>query len=200
MWNGCRRYAAVVVLILIGGTALAGDRDHDGGFFLRLSAGAGTARTEFDDGMSRLEMSGTAGDINFAIGGIISRNLAIHATLLGWSLTDPDAEVNGMSGTVDGDVTLSGIGGGATYYFMPVNMYLSGSVGAATITVDTDDFDGETDTGFIYDLSVGKEWFVSNSWGLGVALGFIYHSIPEKDMDENWSGPAYSVRFSATLN
>jgi len=48
--------------------------------------------------------------------------------------------------------------------------------------------------------SAGKEWWVGKNWGLGVARGFGCHSLPEKNMDENWTGASFGVRFSATLN
>jgi hypothetical protein len=95
---------------------------------LRLSAGGGNASTSLDDGTDKLEMSGSATDMNFAVGAIVSPNLALHGTLLGWSASDPDLELNGTKiAEINGDVTAAAFGAGLTYYFMPVNTYLSGS-------------------------------------------------------------------------
>src|SRR5262245_65282887 len=44
-----------------------------------------------------------------------------------------------------------------------------------------------TDYGVVLDLSLGKEWWVGNSWGLGFNGGFNYHSIPDKQIDANWT-------------
>lgn len=178
----------------------AGPRDHDGGFFLRLSAGFGTAQTKFSAPVIPLEVSGLAGDVDIAIGAVVSPNLAVHATLFGWAATDPEVELDGTSGEIEGDVTVSSIGGGVTYYFMPINLYVSGSVGAAKLSVDTPQGVGETDFGPAFEITLGKEWWVGNSWGLGVAGAVGYHSVPEKDIDENWSGFNLAVRFTATLN
>jgi hypothetical protein len=86
-----------------------------------------------------------------------------------------------------------------TYYFMPVNLYLSGSAGFGSLEFDGN-ISGETDMGLALDLTVGKEWWVGDNWGLGVAGGFGYHSLPEEGLDENWSGTSFVVRFTATLN
>ena len=86
---------AMVLLLGMTGLAWGGDRDHEGGFFMRLSGGGGTAQTELDDGFGTFEYSGPTGDLNFAFGGIVSPNLALHGTLFGWVVSDPTVELNG---------------------------------------------------------------------------------------------------------
>ena len=198
--------AACLSLVLLSESAHAGmPREHDG-FFLRLSMGGGVADTEIEDDFNdfELELEGTAGDINIAIGGVVARNLAIHGTIFGWAISDPDAEFIeegfGGEGELEGDLSMGAFGGGITYYLMPVNIYFSGSVAAATLSFDAGEIDVESDTGIAGDFTVGKEWWVGNSWGLGVAGGMSLHSIPDGDIDENWSGKSFVVRFSATFN
>ncbi len=180
-------------------------RTHDR-FFLRLSGGGGVANTTIDDATGKLHLDGTSGDLNFAIGAIVAPNLALHFTTWGWLLSDPDGEltipgVGFGSGTVEGDVDMTAFGAGLTYYFMPANFYLSGSVGAATLEFDSADLGNfETNYGLALDLTVGKEWWVGNSWGLGLNGGFSYHSLPDKELDENWAGTGFALRFSATFN
>jgi hypothetical protein len=41
---------------------------------------------------------------------------------------------------------------------------------------------------------------VGESWALGVALGLTFHTIPDNDTEDNWSGGSVAVRFSATMN
>jgi hypothetical protein len=197
---------ALTMLAAAPSVLLAGEpRTHDG-FFLRLSLGGGVANTKIDDATFKIEIDGSPGDLNIAIGGVVTPNLALHGTLMGWSMSDPDVEVDitgfgSASGTLDGDVTMTAFGGGVTYYFMPVNVYVTGSVGFGTIEIDPSGGpSGETDSGLVLDLGVGKEWWVGNAWGLGVAGGFSYHSLPDPDIDESWSGTSFTIRFSATLN
>ena len=77
--------------LVIASDALAENlpREHDGGFFLRLSAGVGTAKTKVEnidilaDGNPQdLEFSGTSGDVNFAIGAVVAPNLAEQSRVL----------------------------------------------------------------------------------------------------------------------
>ena len=199
------RLTLSAILCALGfGIAHAGaPRTHDG-FMLRLSAGGGSAGSNIEDPTGSIDLSGTAGEMNIAVGGMIQPNLAVHATLFGWSVSDPDADVNIVgvgqgSGTLNGTATMSAIGPGVTYYFMPVNMYVSGSVGYGRFSLDGD-VEGSTDGGVAFDLSLGKEWWVGDAWGLGAAGGFGYHSLPDKDVSENWSGTSFALRFSATFN
>lgn len=174
---------------------------HDG-FFLRLSAGFGGASSDAEDNLGNdWEFSGLTGDVNFAIGGIVARNLALHGTLWGWSMGDPDVEVNGDSDELNGSLTMSAIGMGVTYYFMPTNLYLSGSLGLGQLELEADGGgDADTDMGLVFDATIGKEWWVSSNWGLGLAGAVGFHSIPEDGYDDNWSGVNLGLRFSATFN
>ncbi len=192
----------VIGLAVPAGPAAAGQpRTHDG-FFLRLSAGAGGAKTSEDFANSSLEVSGAAGDVNFAIGGMISPNFAIHGSLFGWSLTDPEVKLTGYgSGTLNGDLSMSAVGAGFTYYFMPANLYISPSVGVGTLTLNINGLpDVESDPGLAMDFTLGKEWWVGNSWGLGVAGAVGYHSIKDNDTDEKFTGSNVAIRFTATYN
>jgi hypothetical protein len=197
---------AAAILVLSTSPALCAERDHEEGFFLRLAAGAGPAGTELEiDSNNRWKFDGTGADLEIAIGGIVTPNLAVHGTLWGWLISDPDADIELLdviegSGTVEGDFSLNGIGAGLTYFIMPVNMYLTGSVGFGSLTFDFGGLSLESDTGFSLEAAIGKEWFVSDRWGIGLAVGVTYHSISDPDAPENWTGVSIPVRFSATLN
>jgi hypothetical protein len=191
---------AAVILVLAGPASSGGIRDHESGFMLRLSAGGGSASSALDLTGGKLELSGFASDVNIAIGGVVTPNLAIHGTLFGWLVSDPDIEYPGGSVSISGDLDLTAFGAGITYFIMPANVYVSGSIGAGSLTLDTSIGEGETDTGPVIDLTIGKEWWVSDGWGIGAAVSLGYHSVPEKGLDENWSGTSFAVRFSATMN
>lgn len=203
MWNRTAPWVLAGVLLLLAACpASAGQpRTHDG-FFLRLSMGMGTANAELESEGVRMELSGTSNDINIAIGGIVSRNLALHGTLWGWFITDPRAEVSAfgetVTGDIKGDMDLTAIGAGLTWYVGP-NLYASASAGTGTLSFDGD-MDGESKDGFVADLTLGKEWWVGSSWGLGFAVGGGYHSLPEKGVSASWKGYSVVGRLSATFN
>ncbi len=199
-----RRALIPVLLAVLAVPSLArsGARDHDGGFFLRLALGGGHAESEIDSAGQSLKFSGSGVELDLAIGGMVSENLALHGSIFGWLISDPDVEASGPiqgSAEVSGDLDMTAFGAGITYYFMPVNIYLSGSAGVGVMSGDGD-IDGETDSGFAGMITLGKEWWVSGGWGLGLAGVFGFHSLPDKDIDESWSGWNFSVIFSATLN
>lgn len=193
-----------LLILFTSTTAMAGGspRAHDGGFMLRMTLGGGGASTSLSGSNGELEFSGGEGEFTIAIGGIVSENLALHGTLFGSTMVDPDVKVNGTKlGSANGSLTMNGAGGGLTYWIMPANFYLSGSVGIGQLTVDPDgSSSASSDNGFAMELALGKEWFVSDSWGLGLGGGFSWHSIPDGVVSENWSGKSFSIRFSATFN
>jgi hypothetical protein len=193
-------FVSLIVLTLPATEAFAGARDHEGGFFLRLSAGAGYAQTEFGD-PATMKYFGSCGDFNFAVGGIVLRNFAVHGSLLVWPILDPTVEAGGDSEKLSGSLTLSAVGVGITYYIMPINIYISPSAGIGRLTLELGGSTGDTEMGPIFDFTLGKEWWVGGSWGLGVAGTVGYHSVPESEnIDVNWEGYSIGVRFSATLN
>ena len=65
------------------------------------------------------------------------------------------------------------IGVGASYYIMPHNVYLGGAIGVMGGEADNVDDDGIQDEplrvqAWLIQLEGGKEWWVSENWGLGV--------------------------------
>jgi hypothetical protein len=185
---------------LVGQAAAGSPRTHDG-LFLHLSAGGGTASTELDVQGLKTKMDGATGDINFSIGGVVAKNLALHGTVFGWLVSDPDVSVDSLgSGTAQGDLDLTGYGAGLTYYFMPANIFVSGSLGTGKLSIDTPAGTAESDNGIVGEISVGKEWWLGGSWGLGLSGSFGFHSIPDGDIDENWTGNSFALRLSATMN
>lgn len=202
-------YSGIAALLLasFAAPALAGGevRTHDG-FFLRLSTGLAYARTEISSGGATASAKGGASDVNIAVGGMVGTDFALHGTLWGWTMSDPDGEISGggtsTSGTINGTITMGAIGVGGTYYFMPANVYLSYSMGLGSLN-GSGDADGKTKPGLALDGTLGKEWWVGDQWGLGVAGGVTYHNSKDDTifgLDESWSGPSFSVRFSATYN
>jgi hypothetical protein len=193
-------FMAFTCILLLASNASAQDpgaRDHADGFFLRMAAGFGYAQSK-NDGFP-LEFTGAPAELDIAIGAVVTENLAIHATLFGWLISDPDVDGVLGSGTASGDADMTAFGVGVTYYFMPVNIYLSASLGAGSFSA-TGDIEGESDSGLAGQLTAGKEWWVSNRWGLGVSGVFGFFTLPESTSSENWKGYNLAIMFSTTFN
>lgn len=178
-----------------------GFHDHDG-FYLRLLIGPGYLYSSASYEGESISVKGVGGTFSIAAGGIVSRNLAIFGEVTGTSISDPTVDEGGDSGTADGyTMTLVGLGPGLAYY-LGGNAYLSATLLLSKLSVSADDSDqtAETDWGFGGALAGGKEWWVSDNWGLGIAGQLSLNSIKEKDVDYRWTSIAVSLLFTATYN
>jgi hypothetical protein len=211
--------AAVLAAVMVMGPAAAqaGEPHKHDGFFLRMAPGIGYSSAESD---TFGKFDGASGSFELAIGAAVAHDFVIHATFDGWALIDEQGPLNGpgIPVPVAGDPhhdhhhsnhTGMGMwGAGVTKYFGPSNVYVTGSVGAARLyySIHWDDYGNDyggedhSDTGIAFSGGVGKEWWVGDSWGLGVSGTFGYQSIPPRGAGGNYTGPTFAVRFSATLN
>jgi hypothetical protein len=159
-----------------GETVLAGEREHDG-FFLRMSLGPGAARTHYEervDGtrVSDVATSGLAGIAEVAAGGRAVGNLIVHGNLMYSRYHSPTRTVDGVKdAAMDVSATALMLGAGASYYFMPYNVFLTAALGLAWQIESRSGGDVAGNTGFFVSLAAGKEWWVGDgNWGLGAAL------------------------------
>jgi hypothetical protein len=189
------------------------------GFFLRLSLGMGGGVIGGDAHVTRgseVSASGLGMALDIAIGGALVENLILNADIFRAVLFNPSIEEDGntigdsdIEGDADDigdaigvgqDVSLAGLGIGLTYYIMPINLYLSGSIGLGQAVFEGDRGDVEgSDLGLGLNLMVGKEWWVGADWGIGLAGQFVYVAV-EDDVLGDVSGLALSLLFSATYN
>jgi hypothetical protein len=182
---------------------------HDG-LFLRFQTGFGLGRmVEKDVGGRDITMSGTAGVFRFQLGGTIFGNFIVYGEMGAISLTDPSikGEEGYITTTSQSDITLtmSDLGLGVCYYFMPVNIYIAASATMSRDRLEIDKEKGSTEPGAGVYVSLGKEWWISDNWGLGVAL-FAYASRMEARESGSFSGrytvynAVTGIVFSATYN
>ncbi len=93
------------------------------------------------------------------------------------------------------DIFMGQLGVGVTYYAVPLNVYASAMVGTNNGWYD-DANEERVKTGNSVALStmLGKEWMVSDAWGVGPALELWYSNLPEG------SYIAAALLFSATFH
>lgn len=183
-----------------------GARTHDG-FFLRMSAGLGGSNilAEPDSGGDQ-EITGSMGTFELSVGGALTENLILHGTVNTMGMSD--ANFSGQGDAFEGEydeVGIGFVGVGVTYYIMPANVYVSSSIGANGIYLNGNDEDSDREmdsngAGLI--VQVGKEWWVSDNWGLGLAaqthLGGL--AVEDSGGDVDWGYFNYGLVLSATYN
>jgi hypothetical protein len=207
--RGAKRVVAAA-LLAAGGAASAqeyvqvertGVRAHEG-VFLQLDLGLGFVESFVDEGGLDVEVDGPAGEFSVAVGYNVAPGFIVGGQLWGVSAADPDVSVRrGTFGTDDVTLSLSGIGVNLTYYLIPQNIYLQATPSFTTLTIEEDDVEVDTDVGFGMRFAVGKEWWVSDSWALGLNAQFAFSS---NDLDRGGGGSFdsrwYGVAFSATYD
>lgn len=146
-------------------------RAHDG-IFARVHIGPAFTHVSSENGGDELTISGSGGAFSLAVGHTISPNLILYGELFDDVAVEPTVELNGDElGTAE-DVSAGaiGIGIGLAYYF-PSNFYVSGTLAMAQLSVQEDgDEQAESDFGPGVSLQFGKEWWVSDNWGLGLGM------------------------------
>jgi hypothetical protein len=187
-----------------------GFETHDG-VYVRLHFGLGYSEmsaSNANGGQQLAKLSGDTVSFGVAVGGALTENLILYGTLQTDALASPTlqggfpggvAAIQGMDDT--------GLGVGVAYYVEPANLYVSGAILASQIEVDGQDARiTQTNFGPGFQGIVGKEWWVSDNWGLGLAAEFVYARMKDsKDVfliggPANWSATAFTVLFSATFN
>lgn len=172
------------------------------GFFIRPDIGLGYAESSASSGSNSVKLSGGAGTFGVSIGGAVKENLILAGHLYGIGMRNPDVTVNGASqNTTDTDFTLVGIGPELDYYFMPQNVYVSLTLAITKQSVSEGGVSSDTDTGFGLELGAGKEWWVSDHWGLGVAGKFTFSTNKDSGSGSpTWNAWGLAAVFSATYN
>lgn len=192
---------AIAVSSVFCSPVLAQDEMHDG-FFFRLAPGFGKMFSTVKADGDKTEWSGLSGHFNIGIGGAVSENFILHLDASGVSSSDPKVEFNGHEQTVT-DTTLSAalVGVGMTYYF-PSNFYVTGAVGLAESRTKSHGVEDKSDTGYGVNLMLGKEWWVSGNWGLGLAGQFLYTTCPYKvgGLKPDINTTSFGLLLTATYN
>jgi hypothetical protein len=171
--------------------------EHDG-FFLRLNIGPSVANVTRPD----YRWSGLGLDMGVSLGGSIIENLALHADFNTTLLPNPTERSMGRKHEFNADIVFESMGLGATYYIMPVNIFVTASGGIGVLAFE-DDYGDSKDTaaGLALGGMVGKEWWVGTDWGLGLAGQVRYIRVRDYLFDrERLNGIAFSLLFSATYN
>jgi len=147
-----------------------------------------------------------------ALGVSVTPNLVIYGEVTASVVKDPIRNRNGVSTTRTGHyLSVAGVGPGAAYYLLPANLYFSGTLTLSYITRGyyglSESSVGSGGNGAILTNSdiggafmVGKEWWVSANWGMGVAGIVHIASMKLPSPASRATAEALSLVLSATYN
>lgn len=182
--------------------------EHDG-FFLRLSLGPAYVSSSGDARGFRA----TGGGLSFsvAIGGTVASSLVVYGVLYGAGAAGPTLEADGISRDTSSSMNLSygGLGAGVQYFFMPINIYVAGSISLVNAEVSSEAEPVVTDgrVGFGARVMAGKEFWVSDNWGIGFAAELLLgtssgdlYGRGTVDSDVRFTTFGAGIHFSATYN
>jgi hypothetical protein len=143
------------------------------------------------------------------VGGTLTPHVVLFGELFGSGASSFTAEGAPAADDKAG-ASLTGLGIGSAYCFMPVNVCLTGTLGVASVSftgvLETGRSKKSTDGGGVLKLAVSKEWWISNDFALGLAgqylaTGQMKDSEPYANIDNAvWKAQAFGLLFSATYN
>ncbi len=174
-----------------------------GGLFLQITPGFGAAAAaaKLPDG-TNVSLSGFSGTFDLQIGASIAGNFVLAVDLGGTSVVGPTFKAGTMQTTANDDVSWSTafLGGTAAYYVMPLDLRIAAGLGALRMALDVPHMDlTRSDFGGAAKLAVGKEWWVSRKWGLGINLESTAGVIPDDaTKDKGWGFFSADLAVSAT--
>ena len=143
------------------------------GFFLRMELGADYFHTTAPvTGGDALSVEGPGASFGLLLGGAVTEDWILAGDVWAFSALSLAGSNAGRSTSANSStVQLMGVGLNVTHYFMPANVYLSFSPSAVLLSGnDGHGSYSQTLLGFGGRASIGKEWWVSDHWGFGVAL------------------------------
>jgi hypothetical protein len=189
-----------VSAILIASLARTAAADHDG-LYLQLTPGVGVAATstKLDDG-STLSLSGPGGTFGLAIGASITPSWIVALDVSATAVIAPTAKHDDMEVKTSDDVKWSSayLGLKTDYYFMPLGFHVGGGLGLFRMALDVPNMDlAKSNLGGAAKLAVGKEWGLSDKWGLGISLESIAGVVPD-DTTKGWGFFSLDLAVSAT--
>jgi hypothetical protein len=185
-----------------------GSQTHDG-FYLSLTGGPAFGDIVLEASnvsFKKMEFSGSGFQFDFKIGGVVSEesNLILSFDMISRAISGPSLTVDGVTATTTGDVIASDAlyGVGLTKYFMPSNIFISATFGVGVFQLEFNNTKANSETGFAFQLKAGKEWWVSDNWGLGVAAGVASISADDKTDASmpNYSGQLSTTKFFVVFN
>ncbi|MBP5247016.1 MAG: hypothetical protein J6Z31_04090 [Fibrobacter sp.] len=179
-----KKTCLVIGMLLLSSVAFAGERvGFYGSAGMGLDFGSVHGKTDYlgeSASSSEVESEGLFGySFDLKLGYSLISNLAIYAT------GATSVEMYSLS---DDNITFLYLGGGASYW-LPMNFYVGGSLGAGRFTFEdayTEDFS------FSFRVSAGKDWNLGTRGGIGVEVYYQHAAV--EDGSKEWNASLIGVK------
>jgi hypothetical protein len=174
------------------------------GLWMRVMLGPAGFDARSTIGSDKYEAQGGGAGFSLAAGYALTRHLVLYAEAFDDIAVGPTVKMNGTDlGSTGSSVSAGVVGiGPGIAYFTDSNFHLGLTVAAARLTVSKDNTDiARSNLGFGVNATLGKQWWVSDSWGIGVAGQVFVGAIPDaSDGNPTWTTAGVSVAFNASYN
>ena len=162
------------------------------GFFFRADIGVGYVHNSGNASVgSQPAVSAASIPIGLAVGGAIAEDWILAGEV--WGLAGPqDVQPPGKG------FLIYGYSLAVVHYFMPANVYVSIAPGVSRLMFVTADVGVSSDWGPGAKLAIGKEWWVGDHWGLGIAAELLLSFNTQAGDPRTTVAPG--LTFSATFN
>jgi hypothetical protein len=203
----------IALFIIVSSLGFAQDSESHKGFYFSLTGGLAFGPITLNatnSTFSTLEANGAGFQYDVKIGAVVSEdeNLILSLDAIGRAISAPswtldDTAVYSTS-SVSASDAMYGIG--ITKYFMPSNMFVSGTFGLGKFQINYANSKVTSHSGFAFQLKGGKEWWVSDDWEFGISVGFAHIAADDQSDPANpgYSGKLSSIKaflgFSVTYN
>lgn len=194
-----------------------GVRTHDG-VYLRLQLGASyTSLSSSINGADR-SLAGLGTGLGIAIGGALDPHVILYGTFIDSTAVAPHRTLggdvsDGPHGRIRNVVENAGFGsarvlaaGPGVAYYLDSNLFVAGSLLGSMLFVQDlyGGFGTRSNLGLTFEGQVGKEWWVSDNWALGLSgralLGLMKDQPLSNESVTTLRLAAFSLLFSATFN
>jgi hypothetical protein len=172
------------------------------GFFLRPELGYGRLDSGDDANGQENSVEGHGASVGVAVGGAVFENFIIGGQV--WGLLAPSPTVTLPSTSVstsrDTSASLLGFGLFLNWYFRG-GEFVAVTPSLTRLTYEYTASSTVSDWGFGLRVNVGKEWWVSDHWGLGFSGGL---TVTENEVSGipqgTWATLGFNFGLSATYN
>jgi len=161
------------------------------GFFFRADIGVGYVHNSGNGSGFQPPVSAVSIPIGLAVGGAVAEDWILAGEI--WGIAGPQDVNPPGKGLLVWGYSLA-----VVHYFMPANVYVSIAPGVSRLMFVTADVGVSSDWGPGGKLAIGKEWWVGDHWGLGIAAELLVSF--NKQSGDPRTTVAPGLTFSATFN